>query len=124
MIASGILLFFIFKNMTIRYNKWINLVAGTVLGTYMIHDNHLVRDALASFVGRIKTTYIHVEYLFVVYILLVILAVFAICTIIEIARKSIFDKLADRLVDFFESSNRILRWKVYFLTLYQKMSIW
>ena len=123
MVVSGILLFFAFKNMTIKNNKWINLVAGCVLGIYMIHDHHLVRTVLGSFVAHIKTSYIQSGFTFFLYLLLIILAVFAISTMIEIVRKTIFDKLIDKLAVLFESSKRIVRWKIQLFAIYEKLTI-
>lgn len=45
-ILFSMLLFLMFKNIHMNYHYWINLIARTTFGIYLLHDNELINDYL------------------------------------------------------------------------------
>lgn len=71
------------------YNKFINLIASTTFGVYLIHENLLLKKViwhrLFKFDAFIDKTY------FIFYMLFSVLLVFFMCSILEIARKKVIE---------------------------------
>lgn len=87
-ISISLLLFVAFVKLPIKQNKWVNGIAATTFGIYLIHDNLYVRQ-------RLWTQWIHCSDFYwsnklwihgVVYLLVV----FFICMIIEECRMQLF----------------------------------
>lgn len=99
LVVSSVFLFYSFKNLKVKNNKTINLMAAQVLGVYMVHDNPNVRIQLKGFVNYI---YLDFEYntitLFFILIFVVIL-VFIFSSFIEIIRKKIIDEILLKYVN-------------------------
>jgi len=110
LIISSILFFFVFKNISIKSNKFINIIAGSVLGIYMIHDYLQVRESIAQLVDQIKLSYMNKEYLLLIFILILILSVFIVGVIIELIRKKMFDRIGEKLATLFKSNKRAQKW--------------
>lgn len=102
-VLTSISLFLFFKNLNIRYNRFINTIATSIFGVLLIHANS---DAMRTFlwktvlnnVGAYNTNYIYIH------AILSVLAVFLICTIIDQIRikfieKTFFEKVVDKLLD-------------------------
>lgn len=80
------------------YHKFINTVATTTFGIYLIHDNVLMRDLLWNKILHMKNL-IRMPINGVVYVLLAVLLVFAICSLLEFIRKQIFGGLENSIAD-------------------------
>ena len=89
-IVTAVIAFLFFKNLKMGYNKFINTVAASAFGVFLIHDNSasmkqwLWRDVLDNaghFYGNI---YLHA--------VLCILAVYAMCTLIDFLRIYFLEK--------------------------------
>ena len=86
-VIQSVAYFLIFDTLKLQ-SKFINKIAGTVIGVYLIHDNSLVRKTLYKFL-RIDNGPI-TSYTFLIHILLVALLILVVCVIIETLRKTIF----------------------------------
>ena len=90
-------LFMWFLNVHIKQNKFINTIASTTLGIYLIHDNEFVRKILWSFFDTLLLK-LGQNYLVLIGIIF-ILAVFTVCCIIEFLRKkTIDDKIISKIL--------------------------
>lgn len=87
---AALSLFLIFRDLNFK-SKTINLLASATFGVYLIHDNVYVRKALWGFVYSLGQT--EKSYWFV-FCIAVILAIYLICTIIELFRKWLFEGVA------------------------------
>lgn len=90
-LTISILLFQIFEKIPIGYNKWINKVAATTFGVYLIHDNLYVRNHLWGQWLRCGDYYWS-DKLWLHGICCVAI-VFAVCVLIEWVRSLVFDRI-------------------------------
>jgi len=95
LILSSISLFFIFLNLKIRHNSYINTIAQLVLGVYMIHDYKLIRYYITDFVDSLKNN-LNLALLLVSLIIL-ILSIFIVSSLIEYARVYLFNAINNRV---------------------------
>lgn len=81
----SLFLFNYFASLKIGYNKWINWIASSVFSVYLIHDNQILRPflwhKLISWAGGIKGIMLS-EY-FIFKMILIVIFVFAVCTIFD-----------------------------------------
>lgn len=97
-VATSISAFLFFKNINLKYNKFINTVASTTFGVLLIHANSdmmrqwLWKDALNN-VGIYGTPqmYIHA--------VLSVIGIFAVCSVIDLVRIITIEKYTMKLVD-------------------------
>lgn len=80
----------------IGYHKFINTVAATTFGIYLIHDNRLIRTLLWIKVFHMENL-IGTPIYGVIYVLIVVLIVFVSCSLLEFIRKQIFSKFENEL---------------------------
>lgn len=90
-------LFMAFATMRMKYYRFINLVASATFGVYLIHDNSLVRELL--WMEVFKNAHYQDSLFLIPYSILVIIAVYVICTIIDLLRQKIFEKQYIMLVE-------------------------
>lgn len=90
-LVTGISWFMFFKNIKIRYSKFINAVASTTFGVLLIHANSdfmrqwLWQDTLKNLeVFSTNWVYLHA--------LLSILGIFILCSIIDFIRQKLIEK--------------------------------
>ncbi len=84
-------LLMLFRNLNIGHITWINSVAATTLGIYLIHDNDIVRPWLWRQFLHVNT---HLESaLFPFWSVVVILGVFIACSGIERLRRLVVDPI-------------------------------
>lgn len=76
----------------IGYNKYINKVAATAFGIYLIHDNNFVRSFLWNDLLHMKHLVFQPAYI-VLYDLLLCVAIFVICSLLEFIRQLLFKHL-------------------------------
>ncbi len=99
-LIPAIYCFNFFNSLNIKYNKYVNSIASSVLGIYLIHDNNFVRmyiwKKLAVFLN-INSVY------YILIIILISLTVFLVCLtahkIITFIMEKHINKLADYLQD-------------------------
>lgn len=91
-LAISISIFTIFLRLKIQYSVSINLVASTMLGVYLIHDNNFVRPWLWRNFWNVQEhlSLSHTHY--VIWSIAVILATFAVCIGIELLRQKLFQR--------------------------------
>lgn len=80
----------------IGYHKFINTVATTTFGIYLIHDNGLMRALLWIKVFHMENL-IRTPIYGVMYVLIVVLIVFVSCSLLEFIRKLIFSKFENKI---------------------------
>jgi hypothetical protein len=110
-IASSVMLFFGFKNIVIKSNRFINAVAGSVLGVYMLHEYSSIRYLLVGLVAKAKGAYGDSPLQFALAIELLVLSVFAAGTIVELTRKRMAELLSDKMAAGLRLNGRARRWK-------------
>lgn len=94
-VVIACLCFIQFNNFSLKYNKWINKVATTTFGIYLISDNNYVRGWLWHEVFHTNTM-LDKPYI-IGYLILISVLVFIICSILEYFRKKAFSKIEDNI---------------------------
>lgn len=103
LLILSVTMFLVFKNIKMKNNKFINIVASSTFGVYLIHDNIYMRNYL--WVKSFKNNnYAESPYL-IVHLIFSVIAVFIICSIIDqiriqILEKKIVDKLLEKIYNF------------------------
>lgn len=83
------------NGMQLRYSKYINLIATTTFGIYLISDNNNVRSVLWN--NIFHTQYILNKPYAVLYVIGISILVFIICSILEYIRKLIFSNFENKI---------------------------
>lgn len=96
-------LFGLFKNINIGEVRWINVIASTTFGVYLIHDNAYVRPMLWQKIFNATHLLGDGIFGFVYQSVLIVFAVFLGCVVIELVRKETLGRLTDYLVNRFIS---------------------
>lgn len=97
-VVTAISLFVFFKNLKLKYNPVINIIAASTFGVLLIHANSytmigwLWKDLLNN-VGAFHTD------LFVVHAVCSVIGIYVICTIIDIGRIYLLEKPVFKLID-------------------------
>lgn len=79
-----------FSKINIKYRKGLNLIASSTFGVYLIHDNLLCRPFLWNDLFK-NATYINSNKIYI-HAIVVIMAVYIICTLVDFCRKFLFEK--------------------------------
>lgn len=90
---ASILWFLAFLNLNIRPGRaahFINVVAGAAFGVYLIHDHLYIRETLWA---RIDGVALLGKWYLLFACLGIVLAVYAVCTVIELLRQKLFEPL-------------------------------
>lgn len=95
-IAISILLFLLFKGIKLRTSKFINVMSSATFGVYLIHDNEYTQLDLWKNFLRTRD-YQNFPY-FIIYSIAICLAIYIVCTLIELARIYILEKNYMKLV--------------------------
>jgi surface polysaccharide O-acyltransferase-like enzyme len=100
--------FLLFKGMKIKNNKFINFIASSVLGIYLIHDNETIRNWLWTKWwpnSRFITSNFYILHMFVK-----VLLIFMVCLTIDKIRILIFGRLENNLSEhIYNWANKIYR---------------
>lgn len=90
-------LFMLFKNLRMPNSRWINLLGGTTLGVYVLHEHDQMREflwgTLCNLSGRAEGPAVWA------WVLLTGLVVFLACALLDLAVRYTLGKLADRTVN-------------------------
>lgn len=89
-ILIGISLLNIFKSKKEKHNKYINLLASTVFGVYLISDNNYIRKIL--WMDLLKNSLFVNSSFILLHLLISLVIVFAFCMLIELVRINTIDK--------------------------------
>jgi surface polysaccharide O-acyltransferase-like enzyme len=114
-LSLAIMMFLSFKNMNIKNSKWVNKIASSTFGVYLIHDNQLIRNYL--WVKLLKgNTYAKSPYL-IVHLICSIIFVFVICSVIDqiriyIVEKNFVDKILDKIYNLYECKAKLKNEKI------------
>lgn len=86
----SITLFMTFVTLKMGYHKWINTLATATFGVYLIHDSNIVRPFLWHDVFH---NFQYQNSLFLIpYSIIVVVLVYAVCTVIDLIRKKFFER--------------------------------
>lgn len=103
--AISLFMFIGFKNMNIKDNDYINIIAKATFGVYLIHDNNFVRPYLWNFINAPKYTN---SVFIIIYSILIVIVIYSICTIIELLRiKFIEEKYMKKINNIFKKNTTI-----------------
>lgn len=109
-IPIAVTLFLYFLTMKPIYNKNINIISGTILGIYLIHDNDLMRTIIWDYIFP-NMEYIHSD-CYILFFIIKVCLIFIICSFIEFLRKKyiepVFIKLLDRYWDYYDNRLNII----------------
>ena len=106
-LATSVIIFLIFLKRKEFSNKYINYIAGSALGVYLIHDNTLVRPYLWDHL-IVVSSYYNSPNLWILAIISIV-SVYIVCTGIDIVRRETVEKLWIKFVDtkLIDIANRI-----------------
>lgn len=90
-------MFMVFNNLNMKYHKWINIVASTTFGVYLIHDNEYVRTFLWQTVFK-QVCYYKSPFI-VPYSFFAVFTVFIACTLIELLRQKTVEKIFMKVIN-------------------------
>lgn len=94
-IIQTIFYFLFFETLTVK-SKIINKISGTTLGIYLIHDNSFVRNVIYKLLKIDNGNMIGLKML--IYMFIVMIIIFIICSFIEFIRDNISKWINDRKV--------------------------
>lgn len=94
-LLSAIGIFTIFKNLKVKYNNKINVIASTTFAVYLIHNNPLISEWLWNRVVQ-ANVYFNTSY-FIVHMIGIAGMIFLICSILEFLRLNIFKLVISKL---------------------------
>lgn len=86
----AVFIFLFFASLNMRYSKIINIIASSVFGVYLIHDNFLMRTKL--WMGIIHGTDYQYSLKIIPYSIGVVIIIFCVCSIIELIRIYLIEK--------------------------------
>ena len=93
---ESVCLFMIFEKTEMKYNKWINRIASTTFGIYLIHDSYPVRNVLWTRIFHVAD--FKNSMLILPYGLLAMVLIFVTCALIDLLRQFL-EKYWMKLVD-------------------------
>lgn len=99
---SALALFMYFEKTNIGYHKWINVIASATFGVYLIHDSKIIRPLL--WLDVFKNAQYQESIMLIPYSIIVVLVVYAACTIIDLVRQRLFEKPFIIMVDKYSQS--------------------
>lgn len=83
-------LFMAFATMKMNYYKWINVIASSTFGVYLIHDSGIIRPFL--WIDVFKNARYQESLMIIPYSIIVVAIVYIVCTIIDLIRQMVFEK--------------------------------
>lgn len=97
-LLTAITTFMWFKNMNIKYSKWINTIASSMFGVLLIHANsNVMRHWL--WINTIQNANHYGDEHYILYSILCVLIVFVTCIIIDQIRIHIIEKYTFKQID-------------------------
>lgn len=102
----SLLLFLGFKNSNIKDNKFINKIASTTFGIYLIHDNVYIRLFLWNYIFKLNIY--ENDIVLIPYSILSCMIVFVVCSLIDLIRKYTIEKVYIKFINELEKSTKYL----------------
>lgn len=96
-VPLAVAIFLAFSTIKPFFNKYVNIVAGTMLGVYLIHDNLLMRYVIWDYIFP-NLDYIKSNW-YVLFYVIKVLAVFIVCSSIDLLRKRYIEPPMARFID-------------------------
>ena len=96
-IVPAIFIFLLFKDLNIKYNKYINYISASVLPIYLIHENFLLKNIIWNEIFPNKM-FIN-QFYFIFFAILKVLIVFVTCLMIDKLKKLLFENMQEKLCD-------------------------
>lgn len=110
LVVLSISIFLLFKDIDIKTNKFINAVASTTFGVYLLHDHSAMRDIIWNRIFRVGS--FQDSWVLLIYGAFCTVSVFVICSAIEYVRKLLFDKAFEKIADYaINKTTKILKLK-------------
>ncbi len=106
-ILNATLIFSIFRNMKITHNRFINLIASTTFGIYLIHENSYLNKILWHRIFKMDA-YLNSKFL-LPYMLLAVILTFTACSLIDFLRQNIIEKPVLKIFSGKKFSSETLR---------------
>lgn len=107
-IIAGYALFFLFKNIHVKENKFINFVASSSFAVLLIHDHNFFRHLF--WFDVVKTSSFFHSQLFVLYFVLTVILIYFVCSTIDYLRKKLLEDpifripVIQRIIDKYNTS--------------------
>ena len=110
-IPLATMIFLSFATMKPFFNKYVNIVAGTVLGVYLLHENMFLRSIIWDYI------FPNVDYItsnwYILFYAIKVVAIFVICSGIDLLRKHYIEPPMARFIDrHFDAVNLYMKNKV------------
>lgn len=108
-LLCSIFLFIYFKNLKIKYNKFVNIIASTSFGIYCIHENNFMRDIIWKQV--LQTDKFVNSNILIFHAIYSIIIVFSVCAIIDLLRIYIIENnifKVNKFNNIFQKINKIM----------------
>lgn len=97
-VVTGVSLFMAFKDMKMKYNKWINTIAASTFGVLLIHANSdTMRLWLWKDIVDCSGSFYSTDTC--LYAILAVLAIFFICILIDYVRIHTIEKWTFKIID-------------------------
>lgn len=95
-----------FRNLEIKYNKYINLIAGTIFGVLQIHANS---DAMRTWLWGdvLKNDIVYFSEWLMIHSFGSVIGVFLICSIIDLLREKFIENPMLRLLDTWRNCKKV-----------------
>ena len=100
-VSIGIYLFHYFKDLTIGYNKFVNQIAVSVFGVYLIHENIIVRPFLWRVIVQ-PCSVMDKPYM-ILYLIATVIIVFIVCIAVDKLVMRLLGKYINKIVDLFNN---------------------
>ena len=110
---TAIFMFLCFKNIKLKNISFINSIANSTLGIYLIHDNDIIRNWLWKDFWP-SSLYLNSKF-YILHMFSKVTIVFFICLAIDKIRIIVCDKKIDKLIEFIKNKylkNKFIRGKV------------
>ncbi len=98
-LMMSVSLFMAFALMKMNYHRWVNVIASTTFGIYLIHDHALSRPLLWHDV--FGNSQYQSSLLLIPYSIVAVIVVYAVCAAIDLVRQKVFERPYMLLVDCF-----------------------
>lgn len=95
--------FMVFATLKMNYHKWINVIASTTFGIYLIHDDPMIRQRL--WIYLFKNADYQDSILLIPYSIISVALVFIVCSLIDLLRQFVIERPYMKLVKHISAKN-------------------
>ena len=97
-VMASVSLFLVFRNMKIKNSNFINNIATTMFGVYLIHTNIFMREFIWIDIFKVNTYLNANTFALILNIILSVTAVFIVCIVIDLIRQKLIEPLEIKVV--------------------------